>query len=100
MGLKMSDYSHKDFTNWDLSDRTDMDGITITGSCFFQQAWCCPFPLQMTGVTFIYCNLDNAEVPPGNTIIGGNNRRLAFKEDDKTCWIVDADGDFLECIDG
>lgn len=86
----MTDYSHKDFTGRSLVDHDDMDGKTVGGSCFSQEA---PdthvFPAGMTGVTFSYCNLDNCFIPDGNTVVGGSQRRHISNADGD--WLVDAD---------
>lgn len=84
------DYSHKDFTGQILTANEDMNGQTITGSCFAQEAPdTAVFPADLNGVTFISCNLDNCTVPDGNTVIGGNQRRIMTI--DGVDWLVDAD---------
>lgn len=71
------DYSSRDFTGQSLIDASDMDGLTITGSCFAQQyPDTMVFPLRIVGVTFINCNLDNCHVPDGNIVKGGSQRRI------------------------
>ena len=75
-------YSHKDFTGRFLGERTDMNGLTIKGSCFSQEkpdTHC--FPEDMTGVTFEYCNLDNCFIPAGNTVVEGSQRRYEVQND-------------------
>lgn len=85
-------YSFKDFTGHDLSDRTDMSGIIIYGSCFYHENPDLNFlPASMGGTTFIACNLDNNTMPDGNEIIDCSNRKIKAQEDD-TDWIVDEDG--------
>lgn len=70
-------YSHKDFTGQSLIDRTDLDGQTITGSCFSHEITDTHiFPDDMEGVTFINCNLDNCFIPVGNFVQGGSQRRF------------------------
>jgi hypothetical protein len=46
------------------------------------------FPDDMTGVTFYNCNLDNVYVPPGNTVIGGSQRRIKVQNDWED-WILE-----------
>jgi len=83
-------YSHKDFTGRELLDK-DLSGITIFGSCFLQEI---PdskiFPDNMTGVTFINCNLDNVFIPAGNETIGCSQRKFKV-QNDMIDWILDTD---------
>lgn len=85
-------YSLKDFTNQTLLDATDLNGITIYGSCFSKEF---PdtrvFPDNMTGVTFYNSNLDNVLIPPGNTVIGGSRRKFKAQNDMRD-WILDGTG--------
>ena len=66
------------------------DGAIVYASSFYQQD--SPeshvFRDDMTGVTFINCNLDNCFIPSGNTLNGCNNRRIKAQEDGRD-WIVD-----------
>lgn len=82
-------YSRRDFTGRNLTERTDMNGLTIAGSCFSQEI---PdsivFPPGMTGVTFINCNLDNCVIPPGNKVQGGSRRRFKV-QNDLNDWEID-----------
>lgn len=84
------DFSHKDFTGRNLSDRKDMSDTVITGSCFSQEN---PdthvFPEGMAGVTFVNCNLDNCFIPAGNSVQGGSQRRFMTMPDGQD-WLVDA----------
>ena len=81
-------YSHKDFTGQSLKDCDDLNGLTITGSCFAQEKIDSDiFPDVMTGATFVNCNLDNCLIPSGNTIEGGSHRR--YKSFDGVDWLVD-----------
>lgn len=82
-------YSNKDFTGHDLSDRHDMNNLTISNSCFSQET---PnrkiFPANLLGVTFVDCNLDNVLVPPGNLLV--NCSKKVFKvQNDLEDWHVD-----------
>lgn len=83
------DYSRKDFTGRTLIEATDLNDQTITGSCFSQET---PdseiFPVGMTGVTFINCNLDNVVIPDGNTLIDCSNRRFQV-QNDLNDWEID-----------
>lgn len=84
-------YSNKDFTGQDLSNRTDMSGLTIENSCFSnEQPNAMVFPDDMTGVTFVDCNLDNIFVPPGNSEVRGSHRYFQVQNDGED-WIVDKD---------
>lgn len=93
----MSDYSHKDFTNRNLLDRTDLDGQYIRSSCFSQEK---PdtqvFPDSMSGVTFVNCNLDNCIIPDGNEVIDCSTTRYEV-QNDLNDWEVDEEGNPL-CI--
>src|SRR3990167_602993 len=79
------DYSFKDFTG---RSNLEVSGI-IYGSCFSQEI---PdnhiFPDNMTGVTFIKCNLDNVFIPAGNTIIDCWQRRFKV-QNDLNDWLLD-----------
>ena len=91
-------YSRKDFTGRSLIDVVDLSGQTITGSCFSHET---PdthiFPEDMTGVTFLYCNLDNCFIPPGNTVGDGCSvRRYLHQPDTDETWIVDANNTPVE----
>lgn len=87
----MSSYSHKDFTGLSFVDHDlfDLSYLTIKGSCFFQRE---PdtqvFPENMSGVTFINCNLDNCIIPEGNEVIDCSTLRIMTLEDGLD-WIVD-----------
>ena len=91
-------YSNKDFTGVILVDRLDMDGQTIKGSCFSQEK---PntkvFPENMSGVTFINCNLDNCKIPDGNAIIDCSQKKFMAQEDGFD-WIIDDNGTPIERI--
>jgi len=85
------DYSFKDFTG---RSNLEVSGI-VYGSCFSQEI---PdnhiFPNDMTGVTFIKCNLDNVFIPVGNTIIDCSQRRF-FVQNDKNDWLINDWQDWL-----
>lgn len=81
-------YSFKDMTGWDLSAREDMDGIVIYGSCLSHETPDAEtLPTNLTGATFIKCNLDNVKVPPGNTVIDCSVRRFSVQNDLED-WII------------
>lgn len=87
--------SSKDFTGRDLSSM-NISNKVIYGSCFSQEQLdrhC--FPENMTGVTFINCNLDNCYIPEGNTILGKQPRRFQLQEDGFD-WILDKNNNPVE----
>lgn len=82
-------YDNKDCTGWDLSDRTDMDGLTIEGLCLSNETPNAQvLPPNLTGTTFLWCNLDNVYVPPGNTIGVGCSNRLFQVQADGQDWLL------------
>lgn len=92
------DYSRKDFTGRTLVEATDLNGQTIRGSCFSQEV---PdshiFPEDMTGVTFINCNLDNVFIPDGNTLQDCSNRRFEA-QNDLNDWEIDHNDDPVKLV--
>lgn len=93
------DYSNKNFTGWDLTDREDLHDMVIEGSCFsHEKPDSIVFPEKMTGVTFIDCNLDNCFIPEGNKVVGGSQRRFEI-QNDLNDWIVDENGEPEKPID-
>lgn len=75
-------------------------GVEIVGSCFYRES---PlgetgdprkkiFPAGMTGVIFNRCNLDNVDVPAGNTIINSIGNRRIRVQNDMEDWLVDDAG--------
>ena len=83
-------YSDKDCTGWDLSDRTDMSGIIIHGLCLSNETPnAATLPPDLTGTTFLSCNLDNVFIPDGNTLINSSNRLFQVQADGQD-WIVQA----------
>lgn len=83
------DYSSWDATGHDLSSEQGMSGIVIFSSCFsHEQVDSHCFPEDMTGTTFIKCNLDNCYIPSGNTILDCSTRRFKAQEDGQD-WLVD-----------
>lgn len=89
--------SFKDFTGQDLSKR-EMKDIAIFGSCFSNET---PnahvFPDDMTGVTFVRCNLDNCFIPEGNETFECSQRRFKVQNDNND-WIVNDEGQPIEPI--
>lgn len=81
-------YTNCDYTGWDLSGCTDMSGRTIEGMCLSQCTPRAVLPADLTGTTFVDCNLDNVVVPEGNTLIRTANRRYLAQEDGND-WEVD-----------
>lgn len=83
-------YSFRDFT-CRILQHEKIEPQTIEGSCFSQET---PdsriFPENMTGVTFLRCNLDNCHIPAGNTVEGGSQRRFKV-QNDREDWEIDAD---------
>lgn len=74
-------YSFKDFTNRSLADRVIRNTV-VYGSCFLHETPdSVTFAANMSGVTFIKCNLDNVIIPAGNTIISCSQRRFKVQND-------------------
>lgn len=83
-------YSNKDMTGWNLSNRKDMNGIVISNSCLSNEILdASVLPSDLSGTTFIDCNLDNVIVPVGNLVLGGSQRKFKCQNDGED-WIVDA----------
>lgn len=88
----MNEYDNQDMTGWDLSDRKDMSGLTITGLCLsHEKPEANVLPPDLTGTTFIHCNLDNVFISPGNMLIESSNRMFKCMEDGQD-WLVDDNG--------
>lgn len=85
------EFSFKDFAGKPAKHHYENmpSNIVIYGSCFSQET---PdihiFPENLTGVTFIKCNLENVFIPIGNTIIDCSQRRF-FVQNDKNDWLID-----------
>ena len=87
----MSQYDDKDCTGWDLSDRKDMNGLTIHGLCLSNETpGAKVLPLNLKGVTFIACNLDNVFIPPGNTVRDCSTRQFEVQNDGED-WLIHPD---------
>jgi hypothetical protein len=99
-------YSHKDFTGKLLIDHdpSEFNDTEIRGSCFAQEVpfgkqmeFVQVFPKEMTGVTFVGCNLDNVLVPADCKIVDGTHKLLEIcKEsvegkDVYTTWVMSAE---------
>lgn len=83
-------YSFKDFTQRNLLEAEDLEGMVIFGSSFSQEN---PdtrvFPDKVKKMTFYNCNLSNVfMVKPGWIVIGGTERRYKVQNDLKD-WEVD-----------
>lgn len=82
-------YSNRDMTGWNISSAEDMDGIVIVNSCLASQDLSAQvLPANLTGATFIRCNLDNVFIPDGNTVIDCSNRFIAEQNDGED-WLID-----------
>ena len=84
-------YSYKDFTGLDFSkvDAKEFDNTEIIGTCFSQlEPMTKIFPTGMTGVSFVKCNLDNVDIPAGNTMDACCNRQWK-EQNDLELWVVD-----------
>ena len=102
--MKNEKYSGRDFTGLSFTSVNvgEFNDSEIIGSCFAQEAPYSPqgldgnppdpmvdiFPPSMTGVTFVRCNLDNCNIPTGNTVSGGTNRKIRV-QNDLSDWILD-----------
>ena len=91
-------YSFKDFTGQDLSLKIDMDGVIIYASCFSHEI---PdssvFPANLTGATFIKCNLSNCKIPDGNTVIDCNQTKFK-NQNDLRDWELDGGNQPLKVL--
>ncbi len=91
-------WRNKDFTGHDLTKKVIAPGTVIFGSCFSREK---PdskvFPDSMTGVTFLFCNLDNVVIPAGCTVIACSQRRFLV-QNDGCDWIVDGTNKPVEPI--
>lgn len=85
-----SAYDNMNYAGWDLSDRTDMNGLTIEGLCLCNSLPNAKvLPADLTGTTFTYCNLDNVYIPPGNTVDQFCSTRLFQTQNDGQDWLLD-----------
>jgi hypothetical protein len=92
-------YSNKDMTGWDLSDRTDMSGIYIEGLCLSQETPDAQvLPKDLTGTTFVACNLSNVVVPDGNILIDCHTTRFEA-QNDLMDWKIDEENNPIEPVD-
>lgn len=84
-----SKYDNKDCTGWDLSNRTDMDGLNIEGLCLSNETPDAKvLPPKLKGTTFIACNLDNVFIPDGNTIDESCSIRRFQVQNDGEDWEI------------
>lgn len=80
------EFSFKDFTNRSVAIGND---LVIYSSCFLNETPDAEiFPSDMTGVTFIKCNLDNILIPEGNFVIDCSQKRFEI-QNDLNDWIID-----------
>lgn len=92
------EFSHKDFTGWSWQDRHLPNDIVIYNSCFSNETPDAEvFKSDMTGVTFICCNLDNCLIPQGNIVIDGSRRRFKVQNDLRD-WEIDSQNKPVEVI--
>lgn len=92
-------WSFKDFTNQKnvfVGHGKELGGIVIYKSCFYQEGN--PdqdvFPSDVQNLTLAWCNLDNARIPTGVTLISCSTRRIMAHEDG-TDWVVDDKNKFV-----
>jgi len=84
-------YSHKDFTYKILLDTNPVEwnNSEVVNSCFYNET---PktqvFPVGITGVTFVRCNLDNVTIPPGCTTEDCSTRLIKVQNDMED-WVLD-----------
>jgi len=98
-------YSYKDFLNQSFKKEKaeDFNNSIIIGSTFYQE-WVEGdikkdiFPEGMTGVIFKKCNLDNVEVPVGNTVDKSSVNKKIKVQNDLEDWILDKDDNPVEPI--
>ena len=77
-------------------DAREFNHTDIVGSSFYQnEPYTDVFPSNITGVTFINCNLDNVEIPSGATVNNGTNKHIRTMNDGEY-WIVGKDGKPVE----
>lgn len=73
-----------------------MNGLTIHGLCLSNETPNAQMlPANLTGVTFIACNLDNVFIPPGNNLQNCSNRLFKVQNDGED-WLVDAQHNALQ----
>lgn len=82
-------WSFKNFTNLNCTGLPD--GITVYASTFYwEQPDYQTFRKDLSGVTFIKCNLDNLIIPEGNTVIDCSQKRFCCQNDGND-WEIDKD---------
>jgi len=91
-------YSFKDFTGRNLKKEDIPNNVVIYGSCFSQEIVDRNiFRDDMTGVTFIKCNLDNCFIPVGNVVVDCWQRKFSCQNDGND-WILDKDSKPLKPV--
>ena len=106
--LKSEKHSHQDYTTKDLSKTKpeEWSGQTIVGTQFGRER---PpgaagkgklklFPDGAHSIVFEGCCLDNAELPPGTSLVNCTTRQYQVQADGQD-WIVDAEGKALRPLD-
>ena len=92
-------YSFKKLKNQNFTklDAKEFNNSEIVGSNFSQEnkPYSSIFPEGMTGVTFERCNMNNVDVPSGNTVSGGCNVHMKVQNDLEE-WVVGKDGKPIE----
>lgn len=95
-------YSFKDFMNQSFKtvDPSEFNNTCIKGSNFYQEADIDAtlekdiiksiFPVGMTGVEFVRCNLNNVDLPINNTTDSTSVRETIKVQNDLEDWKLDA----------
>jgi hypothetical protein len=91
-------YSLKDFTTETLLTATDMEGITIFGSCFSKEIPDTKVFPDVKELTLVNCNLDNVYLKKEWVVIGWTPKRFLI-QNDWMAWIVDEDNKPIEPIE-
>lgn len=81
--------SFRDFTGWEFDSRRAMhfEGKVIYASCFSQETPDRAIFRNVTGTTFIRCNLSNVFVPVGAIVIDCQRTRFSLRNDLRD-WIL------------
>lgn len=84
------DWSFKNFSNMPVPDLPD--NIVVYSTLFYHETDAEPFRRDLSGVTFVKCNLDNLVIPEGNTVIQCSQNRFKV-QNDRNDWLLDERGD-------
>jgi hypothetical protein len=91
-------YSNKVWPNRDLTSCVDMKGCVIYASSFYnEKPNSTVLPSDLSGTTFIKCQLNNVIVPNGVTLIDCDTRKFQVQNDGFDWWL-DNDGNPMERI--